>query len=383
VDVGGKCRPKFRHLAGGLFGTLTVSLIFAAAALAVVPKVPVPKVEVPDVEVPDLELPAQPSVPLPSVELPSPQAAPPTTPSTLAGSGGVPVPSQSDHGGSAGSRVGRAVALTPGASSEWGGSISGGSGTTAGSRERRRAMQRQRRARERVFRRKIRRLAPCFYALSGFESRVLSLRAGLRGSRPQSRGYVARRLDVSRRRVHRTERRGLRKLQRTNSSDRCAFASGQRHHGLAVAVRMLVGAPVADDALVVAASEESLGGDRGEVAGTQASSDPDAAGIAVSLTGSGEGEYGSGGVAIWGLLAAAALLLTTAILAAQRRRQPPAAAAGAPMMAAQARADEESIADGAIPPPPWAQRPKRPGSPDDGRPRGVRSIRSRHRRRER
>jgi hypothetical protein len=376
LDVGGKSRRKCRHLAGGFIVILTASLVSAAAAFAVVPEVRVP--DVPDVQVPDVDLPAQPSVPLPSVEPPSIQAIPPTTPSTPAGPGG---PAQSSYGGPAGSRVGSAVALAPGASADWSGSVAGGSGT-AGSSEQRRAMQRQRRARERVFRRKIRRLAPCFYALSGFESRVLALRAGLDGSRPQSRGYVARRLEVSRRTVHRTESRGLRKLRRTNSSDRCAFASGPRPHGIDVAVRMLIGAPVADDALVFVASGQSRGGDRGEVAvaGTQASSDPDAAGIAVSLTGSGEGEYGSGGVAIWALLAAAALLVSTLILAAQRRRQPPAAAAGPSITEAHARADEESIADVAIPPPPWEQGPKPSGSPDDGRPRSLRSILSRHRR---
>jgi hypothetical protein len=395
VDVRGKSGASWRRLAGGLFVTLTASFISAAAALAVVPDVPVPEVEVPEVEVPALPVP---SVPVPSVEVPSPPAAQPTTPSTPAGSGGVRVPSPSGYGGSSGSRIGGAVAHAPGAGSDWGGSIPGESGT-AGTSEQRRAVQRQRRARERGFRRKVRRMAPCFYALSQFEGRVLALRAGLRGARPHSRGYVARRLDVTGRRVQRTERRGLRKLRRTDASDRCAFASGRRHHGVDVAVRILVGAPVAD-AVVFAATGESRGADRGEVAGAQASSDPQAAGIAVPLIASGEGEYGSGGVPIWALLVAAALLLTAAILAAQRRRPPPAAVAGTPITEAQARAerraervraraaaelergraDEESIADVAIPPPPWERHAKPSGSADHGRPRRLGSILSRRRR---
>jgi hypothetical protein len=196
---------------------------------------------------------------------------------------------------------------------------------------------------------------------------------------------------------------------------------------LAVAVAFLVSGESSDQDEVGSPRRA----DRGEVAGVVASSDPEQAGIAFPLVGSGEGEYGSGGVPIAALLAAAALLLTAAILATQGRRQPAAAAAGAPLTAARARAErravrartrarralkggratQESIADAALPPPPWEQpeqvreeqpqpkqtpqqpapqqqtrdpasaQPNHAGSPaDDGRPRKRGSIGTRNRR---
>ena len=323
-----------------------------------------------------------PSVPLPSVEPPSPTPAIPTAPATSVGSGGVQTPSLPGYGAAAGNRVGAAVAVVPSAGSDWAASSSRGSGAED-SRAQRRAARRQRRARERAFRRKVRRLSPCFYALSEFESDILAQRAGLRGSRPRSRVYVARKLEISTRRVHRSERRGLRKLRRADASDRCGFGSARGPKGVDVAESMLAGTPLAVAVAFLVSGESSdhdeVGSprraDRGEVAGVETSSDPEQAGIALPLGGSGDGEYGSGGVPIAALLAAAALLLTAAILATQGRRHPAAAAAGAPSTAARTRAErravrartrarralnggratQESIADAALPPPPWEQ----------------------------
>lgn len=61
----------------------------------------------------------------------------------------------------------------------------------------------------------------CFYVLTRLERRVLVLLAGLKRSRAYSPPEVAARLDISRRRVGRIERRGLRRLKRTARADGC------------------------------------------------------------------------------------------------------------------------------------------------------------------
>jgi hypothetical protein len=67
----------------------------------------------------------------------------------------------------------------------------------------------------------VARLAGCLYAVPPFERRVLVLRAGPGRARALSRVAVARRLDVSRRRVRHSERRGLRRLRATNREAGC------------------------------------------------------------------------------------------------------------------------------------------------------------------
>jgi hypothetical protein len=88
----------------------------------------------------------------------------------------------------------------------------------ARARERRRASARRLRA-------VLARLEGCFYALSRLERRVLVLRAGLNGRRAHSRSGVARRLNISRRGVRRTERRGLRRLRAAARRDGCATSA--------------------------------------------------------------------------------------------------------------------------------------------------------------
>jgi hypothetical protein len=89
-------------------------------------------------------------------------------------------------------------------------------------RGRDRARARERRKDARRLRAILSKLEGCFYALSRLERRVLVLRAGLDGRRPHSRSGVAKRLNISRKGVRRTERRGLRRLRRAARSDGCA-----------------------------------------------------------------------------------------------------------------------------------------------------------------
>jgi hypothetical protein len=64
-------------------------------------------------------------------------------------------------------------------------------------------------------------LPACLQRLSTIERRVLVLRAGVGAGAPRTRRTVARRLDVSVRRVTRVERVGLRRLRTLGRSDSC------------------------------------------------------------------------------------------------------------------------------------------------------------------
>jgi hypothetical protein len=88
--------------------------------------------------------------------------------------------------------------------------------------------------RERRLRRAVARLRGCFYALSHLQRRVLMLRGGIGDRPPMSRGAVARQLEISRVRVRRAERRGLRRLRAAAHADRCSAQSGRSRTGPAV-----------------------------------------------------------------------------------------------------------------------------------------------------
>jgi hypothetical protein len=178
---------------------------------ALLPLPTVAPVKLPDVVAPTVpsvsalpQLPAVPHLPggttapaVPSV--PGLPAAPARSPSGSTGgrtpAGGAPSgrpssgPSAADTGSSAAAAGTRARAR------------SGAGGT-------RRAVARVRR--ERRLRTTVRRLQDCLGGLSRLQRRVLVLRAGIGAGPARSRARVARRLDVSVRRVARTERRGLR-----------------------------------------------------------------------------------------------------------------------------------------------------------------------------
>ncbi len=213
---------------------------------------------VPTVSTPKVRLPAHPQVPaVPGVPLPQAPAAPaPKSPVPLPA-----LPSPGGHAapapGAAPARPGRApqtvadavaangVALAPRPRSA-GGPTRGG-GSSSGRAARPTTQQQQRRAaagrgaRERRFRRDVRRLSGCISALPGLERRVLVLRAGLQGQRAHSRRFTARRLGISLRRTAAAERGGLRRLRRAGRSSGCATPAAA---GPATSNRALAGAPV-------------------------------------------------------------------------------------------------------------------------------------------
>ena len=73
-------------------------------------------------------------------------------------------------------------------------------------------------------RKTVQRLQGCLGSLSGLERRVLVLRAGIGAGGPRTRAQVARRLDVSARRVTRLEHRGMRALRGLAGAGRCGGA---------------------------------------------------------------------------------------------------------------------------------------------------------------
>ena len=95
-----------------------------------------------------------------------------------------------------------------------------GSAREAGPRAQRRAMRRA----DRQVRQAIRRYGTCLHVLTTRQRRVLRLRAGVGRAEPATRVEVARRLDLSVRRVRRVERRGLRVLERAGRRG-CAEAA--------------------------------------------------------------------------------------------------------------------------------------------------------------
>ena len=160
-------------------------------------------------------LPQLPSVQPPSVTLPAPpsvrQVPVPRTPSAPA------VPAPSLPGSSGGAGTGGAAPAAPGTFSGQGtaGSLpnSAGGGSESASTPAGAKRPAQRRRESRRLQRSVRNLQGCLSSVGGLDRRVLVLRAGLGGRPASSRQSVARRLDVSQRRVARAERSGLKSLR--------------------------------------------------------------------------------------------------------------------------------------------------------------------------
>jgi hypothetical protein len=76
--------------------------------------------------------------------------------------------------------------------------------------------------RDRRLRSRVRRFEACIGALPRSQRRVLRLRAGVGGERPQTRRRVARTLQVSTRRVRRLEHRGIRRLRGLARAGHCS-----------------------------------------------------------------------------------------------------------------------------------------------------------------
>jgi hypothetical protein len=287
----------------------------AAPAFAQIPTiqapVPVPTVQLPPVPtvrvppVPTVRVPPVPTVrvPVPTPAAPAPQvpAPPPVTeaPPPVAGNGGSGGSAPSGGGGGGGAAPaggGSAPSRASAGRSSSGGPAAGGAasaaapsrGSSAAPRAaRRRAPDpvRQRvERRERRLRETVVEASGCLDDLSAAQRRVLSLRAGVGAGPPRSRSRVARRLDISVRRVTRLERTGLRRLRALAKDGGCAPAAAPVASGAAGgATGAAGGAAASDGALLAATGGRESGGGSGGSGGE-------------SGGGSGGGEAPTGGV---------------------------------------------------------------------------------------
>jgi sigma-70-like protein len=197
-----------------------------APALPPVPKVP-PLPSVPD-------LPDSPQLPVPQPAPPTPPAPPPAAAPTSAPAPATSASAPAAGGGSASGGSGDAPAV-PGTTTT---TVTGTSGSSSPGRtatDRRRAERRLLRA--------VQRVDACLDELPAGERRVLALRTGLGPARPRSRRSVADALDVGVGRVHRLERRGLR---RARGLARAGVCGGSQ--GAAASPRTSDGAPLAGPA---------------------------------------------------------------------------------------------------------------------------------------
>jgi hypothetical protein len=121
--------------------------------------------------------------------------------------------------------------------------------------------------RDRRLRRLVLALPACVQRLSSLEHRVLVLRAGVGAGAPRSRARVARRLDLSVRRVTRVERAGVRRLRALGRSHGCA---GTPASPSAAARATLPAGTVATAGLARRGGGGSSGGGGGSSAGKSA-----------------------------------------------------------------------------------------------------------------
>jgi hypothetical protein len=295
----------------------TMTATTAAFGLAV-PTVSTPKVGLPaQPQVPQApSLPALPAPQAPAVPLPKSPAPLPALPS--AGGHGTPAPARP---GSAPQSVADAVAAngvalaprSPGAAGPSRGGTDSAGRTVATTPQRRAAARRG--ARERRFRRSVRRLSGCIGALPGLERRVLVLRAGLEGRRPHSRGFTARRLGISLRRTAAAERGGLRRLRRVERSSGCAAPAGTGT-GAATRDRALAGAPILAGLLgpaIAPGAAPAAPRDASGVSPSSASSPPQAAGAGAPARPTAAADADSPGLPLLLLTLAAAALLALAL----------------------------------------------------------------------
>jgi hypothetical protein len=227
-------KRRCRLLAALAAATIAVLVLGAPTAIGLEP----PSVSVPQLQTP-VPVPSLPQAPAPTPSLPSAPTAPnvdspsgPSLPSLGAQQVGAPsggggsqtrqaptgtaAPSGSTGGGPA---SGSAQSATPAA--EGSGGVQASSDASSGAAA---ASQAQEGA-QRRFQRSLERLETCFYAISGFERRVLVLRGGLRGRSPLSREAVAERLNVGTDRVTRAERHAVTRLREEDRSQGCGRPS--------------------------------------------------------------------------------------------------------------------------------------------------------------
>jgi DNA-binding CsgD family transcriptional regulator len=207
---------------------------------------------------PSAPQPSTPTLPAAPALLSSPQTpSAPTLPkaSTLSNSSSTPVAAPDFRGTSAAvSPTGTVPLQTSGGFQFHGSTGSHSGGARAASRQHGRRdggkRKKSRSASTRRLRRVLARLHGCFYVLSQRERRVLAFRAGLNRRHALSRREVAKRLQISRKRVGRIERRALHRLRAAARSDGCAAGARNRPEALAgvsrfVSAAGIVGQPAA------------------------------------------------------------------------------------------------------------------------------------------
>ena len=237
-------------IAAPAFAQLPVPTVEVQVPIPPVPTVrvePVPTVRLPEVPVP--------RVPLPDV--PVPTVAPPPAGGGGGGGGGA---APAANGGGPGLRAAhrRAVPRRPGPPPEgrrrrartravarprrvrWrrrcapaaaprsasrggsGGRSSGARASALSASPKDRAVKRRVERREKRLRETVAKTSGCLDDLSSAQRRVLTLRSGVGAADPTSRRGVARRLDISVRRVTRLERSGLKRLRSLGANGGCA-----------------------------------------------------------------------------------------------------------------------------------------------------------------
>jgi hypothetical protein len=380
-------RSRHRKRVAGALAVLALGALAGGSTGSANPVSPdLPQVDVPSTPslpkppstptVPDL--PSEPAAPAaPRVETPqlpqTPDTRSPTSTSSPAGAPGT---------GSDGAPGAAPGSATAGADSDQRGEVSSAAAERSQpGRETSPTARREART-TRKLRRAVRQLQGCLYAISGFERRVLSLRAGIGDAPTLSRQAVASRLEVSTKRVRRAERRGVRRLRRANRSLGCGATS--LHGTTAEDVETLVTAgqqgpqfaAVSDldrDRRSVASSGSS---DTGAVRGAEAGSGQtrNAGGRGRIATATADPTGGSAGPALAGI--AAGVLLLTALLVLLLRRARPAAASSTgwepedDWRVWEPRTTETSDAGAQS----ASLRPNRPSTPPAGKTRSLRVL---------
>jgi len=335
-----------------------------------------PQVQVPSLpKVPQLQPPPRLEIPetpkLPAAPLPRVQAPTPAVP----GSGSAPEVSTGGGGPAGASGRSSANQTRPPA-----GGVRAGAAPEAGhqSSSRRRATARKAPTRrERRFRRAVRQLWACSYAVSGFERKVLVRRAGIDGYSAAPSTTVAHDLGVSVARVRKAQSSGVRRLRSANRSDGCAMSNPPSGIERTVgALRAVATAPalVASGSATLADAESSSAPQsdgEGAVLGERRASTPVNVGrpqVAGTLTAAG-GDDGSEPWLLILILALMAIAAATPVVLRRRHESdaaPQAASREAPPQVELKPPEpvEPPAWSQELAPPPWAEPKPRAPAPE-------------------
>lgn len=280
-----------RALAGTVFAIAFFSISGVQAVLGQLPQAPsLPAVPPAPSLQPPTQLPKVPPVKVPSapaVQVPSTPTAP-SAPKVRVPSAPTPsvrVPGARAPAGSSIPPTGQRSSTTSSGVGGRGAAASAGEGVSTGATGARSRAGAQRRRLDAApqtrpelrFRKTVRRLWACSYAVTGTERRVLALRAGLDGRPATSQAATARILDLTGARVRSAQQFGVRRLREANRADGCAM--GEVLPAISRETRSLMAVATAPKLVRLAAIRDSAGlasvsslRDRGAVLGEQASS---------------------------------------------------------------------------------------------------------------